>query len=244
MKKSGGFECAEWLNPTGRIILVDVHPGTTAEQELRSLETIDNKPFLLLNCFDEPAVFLEAFLQKIVAGETNVLFVFPGNGSWYPWRCSAICHRVRSVKVFAKRFWTPGADPVVTVSQVEMKAFMDLSVRTIVVVDDVISSGQTMRKLHERNSWRFPAARWIGSAWLSRKLSARAGSGIPGYEKVFASFLVPDCDGRKCPINSLSTLIDFPEIAKSYAKRNFKDWKKFVDIISNLVESTLDHHIE
>jgi len=108
---------------------------------------------------------------------------------------------------------------------------MDLRTRLIIVVDDVISSGQTMYKLYRNNEWRFPRAEWIGVTWFSQALCMKSSSGVKGYNSVFASFLVEGVSGKKVPINSLSTLREQPAIAESYANRHYADVKKFLQLI-------------
>lgn len=240
MKEQTNFYCAACVCQLGRIILVDLPVIRGLSSKVMALETIDGKPLVLLSC-EVAANLLENFLREIINEEEKVLFVFPGNGANYPKRFSMICREVCSARVFAKRRWTPGSDPFVITGQIVTDKFMDLSTRLIVVVDDVISSGQTMRKIYERNNWRFPSARWVGASWVSRKLSMRSSSGIPGYDKIFASFLVPDHNGRKIPINSLSTLVSCPEIAESYAKRNFKNVRGFLDLMQDVFIASLDH---
>lgn len=102
---------------------------------------------------------------------------------------------------------------------------------SFVVVDDVISSGKTMQKLHENNSWRFPRAEWIGAAWFSQIFRTRPLSGVKGYSSVFASILTEGVNGKKVPINSLSTLREDTTIAQSYAKRHYVDADKFLRLI-------------
>jgi hypothetical protein len=134
--------------------------------------------------------------------------------------------------VYAKRHWEPGIDPVVRVGTILPCQFLVLGVRNIVVVDDVISSGQTLRKLNRENNWRFPGATWFGASWVAQVPTMKAQSGLNGYARVLTACVVEDLRGRKVPINSLSTLRKEPSIARNYAERHFVNPTAFLILIS------------
>lgn len=230
MKDRQDYSCAKHLVVHGRVIIVDVPLSTEKANALSALATVDGKGSILLDA-SKAAELLEVFFRRVIDENNNVLFVFPGNGADYPRSLSAICRETSSVEVFAKRLWTPGSEPIAIVGTFLPEPFMNLWVKTIVVVDDVISSGQTMFKLHQNNSWRFPKAKWIGATWVSQSLHAKSSSGIKGYSSVFASFLVEGQLNRKVPINSLSTLREIPEMAKNYARRHYVDVGEFLRLI-------------
>lgn len=229
MRAHAGYRCAKRIKTEGRVILVDIPFDAQASAELLALKSVNGKETLLLDV-QEAAKFLEPFLQKMT-DEKDALFVFPGNGANYPKSRSAACQSVFGVGVFAKRFWLPGSDPIVMAGQIMPEHFMNFRVKTIVVVDDVISSGKTMQKLHENNSFRFPRAEWIGTAWFSQVLRTKPLSGIKGYTSVFASVLIEGVKGKKVPINSLSTLREDAVIAQSYAKRHYVKADEFLRLI-------------
>jgi hypothetical protein len=221
---------ARHLCTAGRTILVDEPLTTEAEKALRSLETIDGHELIFLNC-DELASELDLFIGQVLAEDKKVLAVFPGNGANYARKLSKSVSGVRGVSVFAKRFWEPGKDPIAIVGTIPVETFLVLDVTTVLVIDDVISSGQTMRKLYRNNTWRFPRARWVGASWASQvpHTKPRDVSGIAGYQSIFTSCLITSPQQKRVPINSLSTLRQDVEIARQYAQRHFK---KPIDFLS------------
>jgi hypothetical protein len=96
------------------------------------------------------------------------------------------------------------------------------------VIDDVISSGETVGKLRKENKSFIPAADWLALTWVKQRAFS-----TKDYSVVFSAKTVGT---EKCrvPINSLSTLIERPEIAKCYARRNFgnkvKDFEEIIGI--------------
>lgn len=148
----------------GRVIILDESLSIGIRETLMGLETTDGQEVVFLE--DQYlAAGLEEILQKISSPGT--LFVFPGNGSGFPRRLSQVCRETQThgVDVYAKRFWVPGEDPEVSVELICPERFIILGVKNIVVVDDVISSGRTMRLLYQKNAWRFPGARWRACTW-------------------------------------------------------------------------------
>src|SRR3989344_1418187 len=216
----------------GRIILADEDISEVARDDLKRLKTKNGQELVFLEG-EQLTVDLERALGNVTQKEENILFVFPGNGSNYPRRLSRICREYREVtSVIAKRICEPGADPVVTVDVILPKMFLAMGVKTVVVVDDVISSGLTMHKLYQRNAWRFPQAKWLGMAWVAQIPQAKAKSGVNGYSSVYASCLVGKTNGQRAPVNSISTLRKDPEIASSYANKHFSDPNAFLHHIS------------
>lgn len=224
------FSYVEERTTDGRIILIDEPLRSDVRMHPERLETVDGYGPMF---FED--TWLAAKLEKVMQGimrEKDTLLVFPGNGANYPRQLSRFCQEFpNTTSVEAKRFWVPGNDPIVTVGVIMPSIFMITSVKTVVVIDDVISSGLTMRKLYEKNSWRFPAAKWVGMSWVSQIPQMRARSGVHGYERIATVCVVGKSNGGRVPINSLSTLRLDAEIAESYAQRHFKNPLAFLDLI-------------
>ena len=213
----------------GRVILLDEPLSENERRAVCELETADGQEIVLLEDI-RLATELEKILEPLAAPGT--LFVFPGNGANFPRRFSSICQRALCVSVHAKRFWVPGEDPEVSVGLICPECFLLLGIKNVVVVDDVISSGRTMRDLYKKNAWRIPGARWRTCAWVSQLLPS--GGSIRGYHDVSTACLVRKVKGtQKVPINSLSTLRKNPEIATSYARRHFREPEEFLRILGH-----------
>lgn len=149
----------------------------------------------------------------------TTLIVLPGNGAsivkkfiqkekpfWlWQWPWKAFPH--------AKRIWIPGENPQAMVGRINRGVLV--GIKTVVVIDDVISSGETIRKLQKGNEDFIPMAKWQAVTWVAQKAAA-----TKGFANIFATKTVGSRE-RKVPINSLSTLIECQEIAESYARRNF-----------------------
>lgn len=212
----------------GLVIVLDQSISTQAVANLRNLETNNDREIVFLEDI-QLAIGLEETLEKV--SSSGALFVFSGNGSNYPRRLSQVCKKAFGIGVKAKRFWVPGKDPEVQVDLIYPEKFLVLGVKNIVVIDDVISSGLTLRRIYEKNAWRFPGTKWQAHAWISQVISSGK---IRGYEEVSVACLVRKVTGtQKVPINSLSTLRQNSEVAGSYARRYFREPKKFLRIMGH-----------
>lgn len=232
LKRFKCFSFAGYMYTEGRIILVDQSLDSTTKEFISLLKTCDGQETKFIYGKDL-ASGLEKFLKEVTTSAEKSLFVFPGNGSNFPKSFSSVCQQSNGVGVFAKRFWTPGTNPIIRAGWIMPEIFMNLGIKKIVVVDDVISSGKTMQKLYANNEWRFPGAEWIGACWLSQVPEMKSASGVKGYKQIFASLAVEGPNKRKVPINSLSTLREDKGIAENYAKRHFCNPQLFLEYISS-----------
>lgn len=167
----------------------------------------------------------------------STVIVLPGNGAsivkkyinnekpfWlYRWPWKAFPH--------AKRVWIPGENPQAFVSRINRGVL--IGIKNVVVIDDVISSGETIRKLRKENESFIPNAKWQAITWVMQEAAI-----TNGYSNVFAVKIVGSKE-RKVPINSLSTLVEYLNIAESYARRNFgKEAETFLKVIESFCQVT------
>ncbi|MEK7071516.1 MAG: hypothetical protein AAB943_01105 [Patescibacteria group bacterium] len=231
LQKYPSFHYKRSLTTDGRIILLDEPLALQVQKELESLETTDGHELLFLED-SQLAADTEKILSEVLRQDCESLLVFPGNGSNYPRKFSQICQESKGTSVYAKRFWQPGTDPIVTAGVILPDIFLITNVETVVVVDDVISSGLTMQKVHQNNAWRFTRAKWVGVSWVAQIPQMRAKSGVNGYERVTAACVIGKTNGARVPVNSISTLRQNQEIATSYAERHFRKPDMFLHLIN------------
>lgn len=140
------------------------------------------------------------------------------------------------LSIHAERRFIGSGNPVVTVGEIWPEQSVCPKIHTIVVVDDVISSGSTCRKLYERNKQKFPRAEWYACACASRLEK------IVGYREVITPLLIPiDTFGLKVPINSLSTLIEEKAtVGKEYAYRHCTKPEVFLCALDVVIDESQD----
>lgn len=162
---------------------------------------------------------------------SSTVLIFPGNGAQIlKEKLPAEWLRQWSeiIDIDIRRLWEPGNDPVVVGGRMFPERML-VDVKDVVILDDVVSSGLTVRQIVKRNSVWFPQADWSIVSWVAQR-SANV--------KDFKTFFAPQLAGTvasKAPINSLSTIMEDESVASSYAKRNFKGrCKEFLDFIGSM----------
>lgn len=165
--------------------------------------------------------------------ESETLFVFVGEGGKRIKKFSTIHWRYRTTGVFAKRLWEVGRDPIHLVGQIynsHTHQIIYLKVEVIIVLDDVISSGETLKKIFQRSAWKFPRARWYAAALVGR------GWKVGGYKEIFVSLIVTNgkVPSKKVPINTLKALVENREMARSYAFRNLENPDRFLEFLEEI----------
>ena len=160
--------------------------------------------------------------------DPSTLVVFPGNGASIVRRYlpKGWLQTWNWTGVAAKRIWIPGEDPQTFVGRIVDR--MMLGVKTVIIMDDVISSGATNKRIKQINEPWIPGATWEAYAWVRQKTADTR-----GFSRVNSSEWVGTFQ-QKAPINSLSTLLENPEIARSYAERNFPDLAAFLAVLEEL----------
>lgn len=84
----------------------------------------------------------------------------------------------------------------------------NLKTQAVVIIDDVIASGQTMQTIAQEVRSRYPNTNIIAASWfLVEPTQKEIPSGIPGVDLTIASFVLRGNYTARPPINSLSCFI-------------------------------------
>lgn len=201
----------------GGIILNDLLISTKEETNLTLLfqnkKMKNERQIYLFNEF-ELITILKIEMKKLIFDPKKTLFLYPGESAQNI-KKAGFSDNFFSESIFAKRIWIPGNEPIVITHGLVMEKYIYPEINNIIVVDDVISSGLTLSLVYKRNVWKFPKATWYAMALISRKEK------ILNFKETFFCIYVKEINGKKIPINSLSTLLSNTEIRKSYFARNF-----------------------
>ncbi len=156
--------------------------------------------------------------------------VFPGNGARDVEQRlgSGWLSRWTVDKIAATRFWWPGATPGAVVGQMLPMDAFDFTTTDVIIIDDVISSGTSMRRVRDRNDVWMPNARWHALAWVKQRACK-----LRGFASVHAGAEV-GFRNKRVPINSLSTLLEEKKVLCSCAERNFRNAEAFITAIKKV----------
>lgn len=226
-----GFRFGRHITTSANIIIADIPVDDAVREALCTIELVSGINPVVLDSIELTTGLLQLLEPVDIALRT--LYVFPGDGA------SHVQSLLRppflpAAPVTAKRWWSPGDDPFVYAAEIMPQRFLAPEFRRLVVIDDVISSGQTMERLWERSAWKFPRACWVGACWVAQVPRTRCLSGVRGYESIRAAVVVEGPSGKRVPINSLSTLVEDVDIAESYMSRHCRRPEQLATILKQL----------
>ena len=161
--------------------------------------------------------FLNEKLLNAFKPDDFDVFVFPGRGA----QTVKGSLGFKGIDVKAKRIGlrNPRAD---------VEKFHSPQSKSVVVVDDVVSSGVTAKEVFDQGD--------LHKASLAVWLMQDPRDNLLGcYENIFTGFLVKGNKGRVA-INSLSTFIEDSEIRNDFARRHSRNFQGFVDFFETLEE--------
>lgn len=216
---------------SGVVLLIDQKISKVLRQELDNCR-LRNSGFPLLFDLEELSRILSELISSLALIPEKTLFVFPGNSGQIIRKCITLPPGSHETNVFAK--WIYGADlPAATTGQIPTKTYVDGETECVFIIDDVVSSGQTIKRIRERNLWKFPKARWCAVCWIDRGVIPK------GFDLFHSSVTIKHCEDseRKVPINSLGTLLEEPEWLRDYSHKNFSNPEEFISILRDIKKS-------
>ena len=104
----------------------------------------------------------------------------------------------------------------VEVGTIERKnVYLDTDIKNIVVFDDVVSTGSTLKVLCEKNAPLYPNAAWSAFTLVSRLEK------VKGYQAVYSAGFVKE---KFTPINTFSKLVEDEAVREKYLLKHF--WRQ------------------
>lgn len=215
------------IHSRGAVIIADVLLPSTILELLKSHVTTSGEELIIVD-----PICLASELQNIVVQkiqQKDQLLVFPGGGGRKVFNYFKPVDAHASF-VHAQRIWVPGTDPVVSVGEIFPERIIMPEYTNICVIDDVVSTGKTLERLYERNSWKFPRATWSAVSLVGRHSKPKHYTDITfGLSVVHADTLA-----KKVPINSLSTLLEDERMAELYTVKNFQNPQSFLGVLNHI----------
>lgn len=216
------------LEVSGPTIIDDI--GLLTRSASRSLQL--GEDIYIVDC-RELAMQLDDLLlttfNKSVWDTTAI--IVPGEGGVSARSYSRIhefCSRWYTIP--ARRIWVPGARPIIEIGSFSLGGdAMGKEISTVIVLDDVISSGRTIEAVKVQAGHAFPNAVWYAASWISQYKPSYL-----GYEDILTALTIRKKGVSMAPINSLSTLVDNHQRAKSFAERNLLDPESFLRLINDI----------
>ena len=229
----------------GSILIQDIAPDSTLTQATKKLNETSSITMQVVDGISLTKDMV-TLIEKSGVLNTNPLIIYPGNGS-------------QSVKNFIasidKRFIINTVDLPTQRTMIRNGEF-DLSVNysplpqsintgTVVIIDDVVASGQTAQTIASEIKMRFTDARCILATWLftipTKPENKKSPSGVMGIDQTLASMVLKGNLTSRPPINSLSCFMrnenKYEEMKTNFLDRYILDQQVFKKFISSIEET-------
>ena len=230
----------------GAVLIQDITPNGTLTQATKRLNEISS---ITLQVVDGISLAKDmiALIEKSGVLNKSPLIIYPGNGA-------------QSVKGFItsldKRF-TINTVNLPTQRTMIRNGEFDLAVNysslpqnintdTVLIIDDVVASGQTAQTISTQLKLRFPNIKCVLAAWLflvpKKPENKTSPSGICGVDKTIASTVLKGNLTSRPPINSLSCFIrsenQYDEMKANFLKKYISDQQVFRDFVDRIAKTT------
>lgn len=226
----------------GAVLIQDITSDNTFTQSAKRLNETSRITLQVvdgLSLTKDMATLIER--SKIL--NDNPFIVYPGNGA------QSVKNFITS---FDKRFNNNAVDLPTNRTMIRKGAFKldvdysscppNIDAKTVLIIDDVVATGQTAQSIAAEIKKRFPSIRCILATWLfampTRIENKNSTSGIEGVDQTFASIVLKGNLTSRVPINSLSCFMlsenKYEEMKTSFLKKYITDQEVFKKFINNI----------
>ncbi|MFH1833292.1 MAG: phosphoribosyltransferase [Candidatus Levyibacteriota bacterium] len=117
-----------------------------------------------------------------------------------------------------------------------------LDTNTVLIIDDVVATGQTAEEVASTLKMRFPGIRCILASWLfvwpSTNENKKSPSGVNGIDKIITSIILKGNYTARPPINSISCFMRneqrYRDVKKNFTDKYIGDKNAFQEIMEEL----------
>lgn len=182
---------------------------------------------------DDCVLNLAEQLQNL--SDIRTLFVFPGNGAkdFFNRLAALGVNLPNSFKITARRTWQKGQIPKVAVDWPVIEN-LD-SIRRVVIVDDVVSSGETVLQVKRSAPDLLKQLDWQIVCWVFKHSAQDLIKGE--FLSAETDILAKRINGRLA-INSFSTLTNRYDVLVSFGKTHAKNPTEFCIAVSNFKDGS------
>lgn len=226
----------------GAVLIQDVTPDATLTQATKRLNEISS---ITLQVVDGLSLTKDmvTLIEKSGVLNTNPLIIYPGNGAQSVKNFIASFDKrltVNTVSLPTQRTMIKNGkfDLVVDYSPLPQNINTD----TVLIVDDVVASGQTAQTIASEIKTRFMGVRCILTTWLfiipTKLENKKSSSGVMGIDQALASIVLKGNLTSRPSINSLSCFMrnenQYEEMKENFIKKYIADQESFKKFIRNM----------
>lgn len=226
----------------GAVLIQDIAADNTLTQAAKKINEISS---ITLHIVDGLSLTKDIITLVKRSGilDDNPLIIYPGNGSQ-----SVRRHLISVDKQFAsnslnlstQRTMIRNGEFDLTVDYSPLPQNIDT--KTVLIVDDVVASGQTAQAISSEIKARFPNVKCVLATWLfllpTKPTNKASASGIDGIEQTLASIVLKGNLTSRPPINSLSCFVrnekEYEQVKNEFICKYMNDVEQFQTILKQV----------
>lgn len=229
----------------GAILIQDISPDNTLTKAAKKLNEISSITLQIVDGLNLTKDII-ALIKKSGVLSNDPLIIYPGNGSQSVKKYLSSDEKqltVNSISLPTQRTMIENGKFDLTVNYFSLPQNIDTN--TVLIIDDVVASGQTAQTIASEIKVRFPDARCILATWLfmvpTKPENKKSSSGIMGIDQTIASIVLKGNLTSRPPINSLSCFTQndkkYDEIKTYFMQKYINDQNKFTSAINLLKQN-------
>lgn len=227
----------------GAVLIQDIPSLAKLTESAKRLNEISN---ITLHVVDGLSLTQDMLnlINKLGVLNADPFIIYPGNGATSVRKFLALIDDKRflinSVYLPTQRTMMRKGEFQLDVDYSSLPQGIDTE--TVLIIDDVVASGQTAQTIAFEIKTRFPEARCVLAAWLflipTKPENKKSASGIAGIDQTIASIVLKGNIVSRPPINSLSCFKrsgnKYDEMKTKFIKKYISDPKAFKEFIDRL----------
>lgn len=226
----------------GAILIQDITPNAALTQAAKRLNEISNITLQVVDGLSLTKDMVTLIKRSGVLSDSP-LIIYPGNGSQSVRRYLISADKqfaLNSVGLPTQRTMIGNGKFDLTVDYSPLP--QDINTGTVLIIDDVVASGQTAQSIATELKKRFLSIRCILATWLfvipTKPENKNSDSGIQDVDQALSSIVLKGNLTSRPPINSLSCFIrnenQYEKMKVNFLKKYITDQQTFEKFISSI----------
>lgn len=228
----------------GTVLIQDITPDDALTQAARKLNETSSITLQVVDGINLTKNMV-TLIEKSGVLDTKPLIIYPGNGAQSVKNFIASIDKrfiINTVNLPTQRTMIRNGEFDLSVDYSPLP--QSINTDTVLIIDDVVASGQTAQTIASEIKSRFTDTRCILATWMftmpTKPENKKSPSGVMGIDQTLASMVLKGNLTSRPPINSLSCFIrsenKYEEMKANFLKKYITNQQKFRQFISSVEE--------
>lgn len=224
----------------GAVLIQDISPDTQLTQSAKKLNEVSNITLQVVDGKSLTQDILDLLRESGILN-TNPLVIYPGYGA------ISLRNFLNDGSLNTNSIYLPTQRTMIRNGEFQLDVDYsslpkNIDTQTVLMIDDVVASGQTAQTICREMKTRFPSIKCVLATWLFLKPTKPENktslSGIEGIDETIASVVLKGNLTSRPPINSLSCFLrsedKYEEMKANFIKKYITDQQAFNEFIRSI----------